>query len=261
MSISSLLVGDPSGEAKWKALDVYSIDCVNLTVSGEAIIPGFTGPTGSTGSTGATGATGSTGASASLPSLNDGQLIIGRTSQPTNPVAANLTVGRNVSITNSAGDIKIAVVDNPNFDSLSIGDGQQISDLFYVLYTPVLRIGGSSTGITYSSQIGRIIRMGKLIFVQAELGVTGTNSLTGTIQISVPFAADGTRPDVIPVAWSSFTFDTLAGPGLVAISNAASIYFDLIQLNSDGTTTACTEACFSGGTSVIKFSGCYFANS
>ena len=79
--------------------------------------PGPTGPTGPAGADGIDGATGPQGdpgpagpaGADGLGSgliLTDGQLMIGRTGN--SPVAANLTAGSNVTITNSAGAISIA---------------------------------------------------------------------------------------------------------------------------------------------------------
>jgi hypothetical protein len=51
-------------------------------------------------------------------------------------------------------------------------------------WTPALEIGGASTGITYSNQVGRLTVVGKTVFFQAYVSLTSKGSLTGNIAIT-----------------------------------------------------------------------------
>ncbi len=260
MSIYKLLFGAPDGQNPWKALAVNSIISNNIALSTGA-------PAGATSiirSTGSSGAFFWSSASAFAPAvpLLDGQVAIGRTANPDSPSGANLTAGSNIGITNAPGKITIALTANPSVDTISINNGSQLSTyLQNQAWVPVLKIGGSSSGITYSVQTGLYSKIGRTMCVNGALTVTNTNSLSGVVVVgALPFAA-ATANDNLQCSWGTFTFDTLKGPGLVATSSAASTDFGLFQLNSDGTTTQCSQACFSGGTSAIKFSGTYQATS
>jgi len=70
---------------------------------------GASGSTGQTGPTGTFGPQGPQGLS-NIPPLNDGQLIIGKTSTPDAPVAANLMGSANITVTNGAGTINLDTI-------------------------------------------------------------------------------------------------------------------------------------------------------
>ena len=63
-------------------------------------------------------------------------------------------------------------------------------------WTPVLLIGGSSTGITYVSGYpkGRYVRVGTLVWVGCELQLTSKGGLTGSGLViqGLPYGAHGT---------------------------------------------------------------------
>jgi hypothetical protein len=198
MSISSILTGNPSGKAQWKALDVYNIDCVLLNAefingstgttggtgsAGETGSTGSTGATGSvgfgetgstgssgsTGATGSTGAIGSTGASASLPILTNGQLAIGRTSQLTNPVADNIIGSTGISITNGVGAISVAS---------TLGESKS--------FTPQMFFNGTDVDVVYSSQNGLYAIIGKYMYISAFLEVSSIPFSGGVMSVTTP---------------------------------------------------------------------------
>jgi len=57
-------------------------------------------------------------------------------------------------------------------------------------FTPVLRIGGASTGITYSSQVGTFTRIGNRVLYSVNISLTSKGSLTGDVNLfTLPYLA------------------------------------------------------------------------
>src|SRR5690349_12758308 len=55
-------------------------------------------------------------------------------------------------------------------------------------FTPVLKFGGATTGITYSTQTGSYIAIGSLVFVSVNITLTSKGTATGTATIEgLPF--------------------------------------------------------------------------
>lgn len=59
-------------------------------------------------------------------------------------------------------------------------------------YTPVLTFGGASVGITYASQLGTYFVIGKIIFLNIDLGITNKGSSTGLAKVSLPITSGTT---------------------------------------------------------------------
>ena len=61
-------------------------------------------------------------------------------------------------------------------------------------WTPVLKFGGGTTGITYNTQIGRYTKIGRQVFINATIYLSSKGSSTGVAQITgLPFATGGTQ--------------------------------------------------------------------
>lgn len=58
------------------------------------------------------------------------------------------------------------------------------------IWTPVVQIGGASTGITYTTQTGKYLQLGKLVIAEFTIILSNKGSLTGNVLITgLPFAA------------------------------------------------------------------------
>ena len=58
------------------------------------------------------------------------------------------------------------------------------------IWTPTLRFGGGSTGITYTTQQGRYTRVGRTVTVRFEINLSNKGSSTGEADVTgLPFAA------------------------------------------------------------------------
>jgi hypothetical protein len=75
--------------------------------------------------------------------------------------------------------------DNVYADGLTFDDGSNIISIYEPgTWTPVLKFGGGSTGITYTNQIGTYIRIGVLIYFYANITLSSKGSSTGVATLS-----------------------------------------------------------------------------
>lgn len=190
----------------------------NSTVTGPTGSTGYTGANSTvTGPTGSIGHTGSTGPAAVLPSLNDGQLIIGRTSQPTNPVAANLSGSTGMSITNGGGTITL---------------GPSLGTTWSPEIAP-----GSGYPITFTTQTGRYSVIGNLVIFTAYIKLLNLAGYDSTLTVSLP-------PGLIPIMWGggyigTCTNVTWSDVALLTWQNGFTYAYVMLvnqQNNADGTS-------------------------
>jgi hypothetical protein len=77
----------------------------------------------------------------------------------------------------------------------------QLSDYAATTFTPTLRFGGASTGITYTTQVGRYVQVGKQVMVFIALTLTSKGSATGAATIAgLPVSANTTANYYQPTA-------------------------------------------------------------
>lgn len=73
----------------------------------------------------------------------------------------------------------------------SLGSTSLDDTIVPATWVPTLELGGGSTGVTYSNQIGRYTVVGKTVFFEAYLSLTNKGSSTGDVAIAgLPFAAN-----------------------------------------------------------------------
>jgi len=83
------------------------------------------------------------------------------------------------------GQIQFPASQNASSDANTLDDYEEGT------WTPVLRFGGGSTGITYSTQSGRYTTIGNLVAIEIDIALTNKGSSTGTADIQgAPFAAN-----------------------------------------------------------------------
>jgi len=115
---------------------------------------------------------------------------------------AGVIFGTNQVIPASSGTYADAAVDigntNNRFRDLylsggvylgGVGSSNKLDDYEEGTWTPSLKIGGSTTGITYGQQEGFYIKVGQQVFVNFRLSLTSKGSSTGTaVVIGLPFS-------------------------------------------------------------------------
>jgi hypothetical protein len=128
-------------------------------------------------------------------------------------------------------------------------------------YLPALAFGGSSTGITYTTQQGEYYRVGKLVFYSIYLLILSKGAQTGAATITLPTTAGANATDfvasslVLGNAINAYPTGTTQAIAYVA-PNAT-----VLTLQAQGTSvvnTAITNTTISNST-IIQVSGFYIS--
>lgn len=212
------------------------------------------GPQGATGTTGATGtvvpwavATGSADAIAAAyspvnPSLTDGLTLSFRASAAnatTTPTFAPdgltaHTITKEGGTALAIGDIPAALAEctvtynlaNTRWELKNFGTDTEGS------WTPVLQ-GAGGGPLTYTTQVGRYIRKGNLVWVSCTIIIAGGVGITGTVAISgLPFPVSNITNNGSALAVSNWNF-TLSANFTDVTANAL-LNTSTIQLNQCG---------------------------
>lgn len=181
------------GANTWSALQtISSLSTSNATITGGTI----------TNITDLAVADGGTGAStAANARTNLGAAASGANSDIT--ALSGLTTALSVAQGGTAGTSASAARTN-----LGLSAAATMAAVSNGTFTPVLRLGGATTGITYGTQSGVYTRIGSLIFYVINITLTSKGTATGALDISgLPFAAGA----------SSYGFGVIVG-----ISNMSS---------------------------------------
>lgn len=101
-------------------------------------------------------------------------------------------------------------------------------------WTPALNFGGSTTGITYTTQVGRYIKVGSLVTVWATFILSDNGSAAGACTITgLPYAASTVTNMVYAGSVSSvFNIDG-SGVGMACSIASANSYIDLYVAEGD----------------------------
>jgi len=166
------------------------------------------------------------------------------------PVAGLLSINGNAA---SALTLPSTIYTNISFDS----GVHTLNSYTSGTFTPTLNFGGSNTGITYSTQIGKYWKIGSVVYCNIEFVLTSKGSQTGNASVGgLPFtsANDG----------HSMTFATEAFLGTYpsgttyiiseTLANTTSIF---LAACGAGNQTAVTDANFTN-TSLVSMSGFYW---
>ena len=124
-------------------------------------------------------------------------------------------------------------------------------------WTPDLRFGGTTTGITYSSRGGQYIKIGNLCWFTGWIALSSKGTATGAAIIAqLPFTAANNANiyPPIPIQWISMASSYVLVQG-VQILNAA--HFDVNGATAaTGTLSALQDTAFANSTQ-LRFAGAY----
>lgn len=141
--------------------------------------------------------------------------------------------------------------------ALVLYDGTQfniVSGPAYVqsTWTPVLKLGGATTGITYGTQVARYTRIGRVVTVSGIITLTSKGSATGAATITgLPYVVGSYAPCGTRFNALSTTFAN----GAQCIFESSQSYINLQFLN--GTSVANITDTYLSDTSDIIFGGSY----
>lgn len=120
-------------------------------------------------------------------------------------------------------------------------------------WIPTLSFGGSTTGITYSSQTGAYTQIGNIVFLQGRIILSSKGVQTGVAAINtLPFSASQTCELNLRVSNTTFT-------GYLTLETSGTSIFP-INTVSAGTGAQLTDTAFANN-SLFIFAGVYITAS
>lgn len=115
----------------------------------------------------------------------------------------------------TGGQIKFPATQSASADANTLDDYEEGS------FTPALKFGGNTTGITYVTQSGRYTKIGRLVTVEIFLHLSSKGSATGTATVTgLPFSTVLTAP-MQPLTSNM----TLTGPSTALIDGGTAIVY------------------------------------
>ncbi len=119
-------------------------------------------------------------------------------------------------------------------------------------WTPSISFGWASVGVTYSTQLGRYIKIGKLVRVAGFIDLLSKGSSTGTARIEgLPFRGRYEAKTAVSLYLQNVTFADVPQGWINYLAVVA-----LHEVTTAGTVTILTDADFSD-TSRVAFSASY----
>ena len=101
-------------------------------------------------------------------------------------------------------------------------DANTLDDYEEGSWTPVLRFGGATTGITYSQQNGSYIKVGKNVFITLYILLSSKGSATGIASITgLPFS-NAFSPAVVGCCGFDVNYNLVANSGVYSLTDAGS---------------------------------------
>lgn len=158
------------------------------------------------------------------------------------------STGGSVTMTGSSGGTG---AQNINFDIQNYGTST-------TLFVPNLQINGSSTGITYSTQLGGYTVLTNIVFIWVHIVLTSKGASSGLVTLSnLPFAthSNGAHQSI-----SISSFNNVTGAGYTCLSldlaNSSTVGTFLLSSASGSAQALLLDTNISNTTS-LKFNGFY----
>jgi hypothetical protein len=72
-------------------------------------------------------------------------------------------------------------------------DANTLDDYEEGTFTPGVAFGGGTTGITYSTQVGQYVKIGRFVYATFNIALTNKGSSSGSVTVTgLPFSISGT---------------------------------------------------------------------
>jgi hypothetical protein len=95
--------------------------------------------------------------------------------------ALNIAQGSGL-VTLPIGQLGFPATQNPSAGANVLDDYEE------GIWTPTILIGGAATGITYTTQVGRYTKIGRMVVASGNIQLSSKGSLTGSVQVAgLPF--------------------------------------------------------------------------
>ena len=135
-------------------------------------------------------------------------------------------------------------------------DANTLDDYEEGTFTPSLAFAGGTTGITYSEQSGKYTKIGRVVHVEVELGLSNKGSSTGRVEIGgLPFTGLSNEfTGAVELRNVTFTQKY----AIVEVGRAGGTYFRVMLIDTAASSTECSNTNVANN-SVFLFSATYFA--
>lgn len=123
-------------------------------------------------------------------------------------------------VTTSAMDLQVGQIAFPATQNAAAG-ANTLDDYEEGTWTPGMTFGGSATGITYSTQTGYYVKVGRLVFFMGTITLTNNGSGTGAANITgLPFTSINVNAvaNVTVNNYSNFSGLTFSAYGYVVLN-------------------------------------------
>lgn len=138
--------------------------------------------------------------------------------------------------------------------SINFGGNSLSNYVSSTSFTPIITIGGSSTGITYSTQVGEYMRIGSLVHFTISLALTSIGGLTGTVVVTgLPLTAGGYGGVACSLIVQNVTYAT--GIPIAYVGSSTTVIQPALQVTA--TTLTNMSNTNVGNTSIIQIAGSY----
>lgn len=171
--------------------------------------------------------------------------------------AANIATGATSTVLTGQGvGTSPTFSATPTVTSITLGSGTALSNYLESTFTPAMAFGGGTTGITYGTQSGTYVRIGRVIYVSVLLTLTNKGSSTGSATITGFPVAVGVTSQIMWARADLVSYP--AGDSVVfAVANSGTA-FSLFGTGSNVNASALADTNFNN-TSSININGFYFA--
>jgi hypothetical protein len=111
-------------------------------------------------------------------------------------------------------------------------------------WTPRLEFAGGSVGMTYSTQRGSWLKIGKLVFIDFEFTLTSKGTSVGTANLDgLPFPAASTRPAALTVGYSQNMALPTSTPAILGYGDQSGNAL-VLRVHNTGSDTTLTDTHF-----------------
>jgi hypothetical protein len=185
-----------------------------------------------------------------------------------NTISSTDTNGNIILAPNGTGDVSITTAplvpstdradslgsatnswDNVYADGLSFNDGTDVMDTYEEgTWTPTIRFGGGTTGITYGEQYGFYTKIGDLVFYNCKIVLTAKGTSTGNLSmVGLGFTPSDFYNGMIKTAFLTYT-----GTDVIPVIRDASGFNILFQVMlSGGIATNLTDTSCANNTQIF----------
>lgn len=152
--------------------------------------------------------------------------------------------------TENTGSMATHIYDLVNGASVTMAEGD-------AAWTPALKFGGASVGMTYGNQKASLTRKGDKVHFQLSIILTAKGSSTGAATIAgLPFTSSGAFATYVCEVYTESV--TMGGGRCSAYVNTAASTIQLVEVSGAGVPTNLTDAAFTNA-SRVNVCGWYLA--